>query len=129
MRIVIRYNNIPSDARLFVPNLVAGSNAAVPTAAGDYGGLPTGGNYVAGSNTLLLARVIGTDANGVGGGIGFSSNGSTFDGVSEVQVVNGVGVATFEVVDSNGASVESAQIPTFLGAAAHGFCSQRDYRA
>ena len=39
-RIIARYSNFPPGARLFVPTLVAGSDALQPTAAGDLGGTP-----------------------------------------------------------------------------------------
>ncbi len=109
-RIVIRYANVPSDARLFVPNSIAGSNADQPTAAGDYGGVPSSGSYIAGSGTLLLGRVVNTDTNGAGGGV------ASVDGMSEVSVLSGSGLAVFEILDSDSATVESAQIPTFLTA-------------
>lgn len=115
VRVVVRYSNVPADARLFVPDFIAGSNATVPTAAGDYGGPISGGQYLSGSGTLALGRVRGHDPNGAGGGVVFAAPASgAFNGVSEVLIANGSGIAVFEVIDSNSAVIESAQIPTFL---------------
>lgn len=116
-RILLRYSGLPSDARLFVPNAIAGSTAARPTVAGDFGGTLSGGEYVPGSNTLLLLRVLGTDMNGANGytvapplaGTGILNE------VGEVQLNAGNGWAVYEVVDANATAIESAQIPTFLG--------------
>jgi uncharacterized protein (TIGR03437 family) len=120
IRILARYSGFPSEARLFVPTVVAGSDAAQPTAAGDLGGTPSAGAYVPGSGSLLLALVNGTDANGAGGTPAFSpgapgSGTVAFDAVSEVRLTNGSGVAVYEVVDANPNVRESAQFPTFIG--------------
>jgi len=120
-RIVARFTGLPAGARLFVPNVVAGSDAVQPTIAGDLGGTPSGGAYaptVAGS--LLLVRVNGTDANGAGGTLAYTTGpiGSgtvAFNSVGEVGLSGGAGIAVFEVVDSNPSVHESAQFPTFLG--------------
>ena len=115
VRFLVRYSNVPSDARLFVPDFIAGSDAAVPTAAGDYGGTISGGQYLAGSSTLLLARVANTDANGAGGfNTSTVPSGTPLNNVSELSVVNGVAFAIYEVIDSNQQAIESAQLPTFL---------------
>src|SRR6185295_8991903 len=67
-RIIVRYGNFPSDARLFVPDVIAGSNAVQPTAGGDLGPPASGGLYAPMLNrSLLLARVDGAAANGAGG--------------------------------------------------------------
>ncbi|MBC8165547.1 MAG: IPT/TIG domain-containing protein, partial [Bryobacteraceae bacterium] len=118
-RILLKFSGYPSDARLFLPAVIAGSNALVPTRAGDFGGIPAGGLYASGSNTLLLVRVLATDDNGGGGyqasgavTVGSSGN---FDTIAEVPLLNGMGVAVFEVIDANPSLPESAQIPVFLG--------------
>ena len=38
-----------------------------------------------------------------------------FDGVTQIPLSNGSGVAVYEVVDTNPGRLESAQFPTFLG--------------
>jgi len=119
-RIMARYYNFPTGARLFVPTLVAGSDALQPTAAGDLGGTPADGTYAPGSGSLLLALVNGTDKNGAGGTVSYTPGppGSatvTSDSVGEVTLSNGSGVAVYEVVDSNPNVRESAQFPTFIG--------------
>jgi uncharacterized protein (TIGR03437 family) len=96
---------------------VAGSSALVPSIGGDLGGQQAVGQYVAGSGTLLLVRVLYTDATGAGGlllplpsGIGPV----LLDSVSEVPLTNGAGYAVYEVVDTNPSVLESAQFPTFV---------------
>jgi uncharacterized protein (TIGR03437 family) len=118
VRILIRYRGMPPDARLFVPNAVAGSNAAKPTAAGDFGGTVSGGEYVPGSGTLLLVRIVNTDGNGAGGfpaGSVTFGGPASFDEVGEVALSSGAGIAVYEVYDASPSRIESAQIPTFLG--------------
>jgi uncharacterized protein (TIGR03437 family) len=119
-RIIARYSHFPPGARLFVPTIVAGSDALQPTAAGDLGGTPSLGAYAPGSGSLLLALVNGTDANGAGGTLSYTPGppGSATvasDAVGEVRLINGSGVAVYEVVDSNPNVRESAQFPTFIG--------------
>src|SRR5437667_4557323 len=67
IRIAAVYTGFPAGARIFVPDVVAGSDALQPTAAGDLGGSPSGGAYAPGSGALLLSRVSGTDTSGAGG--------------------------------------------------------------
>jgi uncharacterized protein (TIGR03437 family) len=112
-RIMLRFSGYPSDARLFVPAAIAGSDADVPTATGTFGGTPTGGRYLPGSNTLLLVRVLLTDSNGAGGFPASYDGG--FSQMIEVPLTNGTGVAVFEVMDSSTQMQESAQIPVFIG--------------
>jgi uncharacterized protein (TIGR03437 family) len=120
-RIIVRYSGFTSDSRLFVPDVVAGSDAVQPTAGGDFGLPASGGAYAPSANgTLLLARVPGANANGAGGTPVYQpgpigSGTVVFNAVSEIPVVNGSAYAVYEVVDSNKAAVETAQFPTFLG--------------
>src|SRR5579864_6837136 len=120
-RIMVRYSGFPAGARLFVPNVVAGSDAIQPTAGGEFGLSPAGGRYAPGGNgSLLLARVQFTEANGAGGTVTYTpgpagSPAVSFDSTSEITLVNGSGSVVYEVVDANPAVQESAQFPTFLG--------------
>jgi uncharacterized protein (TIGR03437 family) len=119
IRILARYNGFPAGARIFVPAVVAGSDALQPTAAGDLGGTPSAGAYAPGGS-LLLAYVNGTDANGAGGTVAYTPGAAgsgivAFDALSEVRLTSGSGVAVYEVVDANPNVTESAQFPTFLG--------------
>jgi uncharacterized protein (TIGR03437 family) len=121
-RIVVNYTNFPAGARVFLPDFVAGNSATLATAAGDLGGnsTPTGGTYTPTlTGTLLLARVIGHDANGAGGapiGTAASFTATTaLKTVTEVSLLSGAGVAVYEVVDANPSVQESAQFPTFIG--------------
>ena len=66
-RFLVDYSGFPANATLYLPDLVAGSDALVPTAGGDLGLPQAVGQYVPGSGTLLLARVVGADATGAGG--------------------------------------------------------------
>ncbi|HYO83124.1 MAG TPA: IPT/TIG domain-containing protein, partial [Bryobacteraceae bacterium] len=115
-RIMLRFSGYPADARLFVPAAVAGLNATVPTRAGDFGGPVSGGQYTAGSNTLLLARVLFTDPQGSGGSP-YSPQSGTLDAMTEVPLQDGAGIAVYEVLDGNPQARESAQIPVFIGLA------------
>jgi uncharacterized protein (TIGR03437 family) len=120
IRIRASYAGFPPGARIFVPDVVAGSDAVEPTAAGDLGGTPATGAYATGSGALLLARVLGTDANGAGGQLAYvpgapGSGTVSFNSVSEVALANGSGIAVYEVVDANPSIRQTAQFPTFLG--------------
>ena len=120
IRIAVRYSGFPAGARLYVPDVIAGSTATMPTSGGDLGLTTSGGSYTpTAQGQLLLARVRGNDANGAGGVPTYtpSAAGSPtvgFDGASEVTLTNGSGIAVFEVMDSNNSVRESAQFPTFL---------------
>jgi len=118
-RIMIQYSGFPQGARIFVPDVIAGSDAVAPTSGGDFGVAASGGAYVPGS--LLLARVAGANSNGAGGSLVYSPTlfvppgPATFDSVSEIPLTGGSGYVVYEVVDADPARRESAQIPTFLG--------------
>ena len=125
-RIVVQYSGFPAGASLFVPTVVAGSDSTQPTAGGDLGVSVSGGKYTPGANSsLLLSFVPNTDANGVGGTPAYlpglpGSGTVSFDGMSQVTLTNGSGVAVYEVVDANPSIQESAQFPTFLTIAPSG---------
>jgi len=119
-RFLVRYSGFPANAQLYLPDMVAGSDALVPSAAGDLGGSATIGQYVPGSGTLLLVRVPGADSSGAGGFAVFAPTGSapvTLTSASAVSLANGVGFAVYEVADANPAVRETAQFPTFIGIA------------
>jgi uncharacterized protein (TIGR03437 family) len=119
-RIVVQYSGFPAGASLYVPTVVAGSDATQPTAGGDLGLTPSGGKYTPGSSpSLLLSLVPFTDPNGAGGTPAYfpglpGSGTVTLDSMSPVTLTNGSGMAVYEVVDANDAIQESAQFPTFL---------------
>lgn len=120
VRLIAAYSNVPAGARLFTPDVIAGSNTVKPTAAGDFGGAVSGGQYLPGSGTLLLVKVRNTDANGAGGSLVYTpppagAGVQAFDGVSEVNVSNGTGMVVYEVVDADLSARETAQIPTWIG--------------
>src|SRR5262249_51533425 len=109
----------PSNARLFIPDFVAGSDAVVPTAGGDLGLPQRVGQYLPGSGTLLLARVFNADINGAGGTLAplvpANPGPLLLSPVSELSLTGGAGYAVYEVVDANNAAPESVQFPTFIG--------------
>jgi uncharacterized protein (TIGR03437 family) len=111
-RLLLRFRGVPAGTRLLVPDAIAGSDAAQPTAAGDLGGTPSPGQYVPGSNTLLLVRVPGADATGSSGALPSTVSLNT---TADVVLSNGSGSVTYEVVDANDTRLESAQIPVFIG--------------
>jgi len=116
-RFLVKYSGFPSNAHLYVPDLVAGSSALVPTAGGDLGAQQNVGQYAPGSSTLLLARVTGADANGAGGNpaqLPAGSNPVALNSVSEVPLSGGAGYAVYEVADANPDLQETVQFPTFI---------------
>ena len=122
-RIIVHYSGFPPGARIFVPNVIAGSDTLQPTAGGDFGVPASGGRYAPdGNGSLLLARVNFADATGAGGTVVYTpgppgSGAVSFDSMSEVALTNGSGFVVYEVVDANPSIQESAQFPTFLGLA------------
>jgi uncharacterized protein (TIGR03437 family) len=116
-RFLVGYSGFPANAHVYIPDMVAGSSALVPSIAGDLGGQQAVGQYVPGSGTLLLVRVLYTDATGAGGLLLPAPSGIgpvPLDSVSEVPLTNGAGYAVYEVVDTNKVVLESAQFPTFV---------------
>ncbi len=122
-RIIVHYSGFPASALLFVPDVIAGSDAVQPTAAGDFGFVPSGGRYSPNVNgSLLLARVVNTDANGAGGSVVYvpgppGSGVVNLDSMSELTITHGQAFAVYEVVDSDPNAIEFAQFPTVLGLA------------
>jgi uncharacterized protein (TIGR03437 family) len=117
-RFLIGYSGMPANASVYMPDLIAGSDALVPTAAGDLGGTQSGGQYVPGSGTLLLARVPAADATGAGGqtvAVPAGAGPATLNSASQVPLTSGAGYAVYEVVDSNPSVTEIAQFPAFYG--------------
>ena len=118
-RFLLSYWNVPAGTAIYLPDAVAGSDAMVPTAGGDLGTPAAVGQYVAGSHTLLLARVLGADATGADGTVvplpaSNSSLSVLLNGANPVPLTNGAGYAVYEVVDANQSVTESAQIPNFF---------------
>lgn len=119
-RFLIQYSGFPAGTQLYVPTLVAGSDAAAPTSGGDMGLPQAAGEYVPGSGTLLLELVPYADSTGLGGAPVAAPTGSApiaLNSVSQVNLTGGSGYVVYEVVDANAGLLESAQIPTFIGLA------------
>ncbi len=113
VRVMLRYTNVPSGVRFTVPDVIAGSSAPEPTAAGSFGGGLQAGRTAPG--TLLLARVLQPAADGSGGVLATFGQGLPFGALREVPLsASGAGVAVYEVLDGNTFLTESAQIPTFI---------------
>jgi uncharacterized protein (TIGR03437 family) len=125
-RFILTYSGFPQDASLYVPDVIAGSDAIQPTAGGDFELPASGGAYAPStSGSLLLARVAGAGTNGAGGSpvytpAAIGSGTVTFDTVSPLTFVNGSAYVVYEVVDANSSATESAQVPAFLGLAPNG---------
>ena len=118
-RFLLSYSNVPSGATIYVPDAVAGSDALAPTSGSDLGTPAAVGQYVPGSQSLLLVRVLNTDDTGNGGSFATlpAPNGSgvlLLNGANPVPLTSGAGYAVYEVVDANPATIESAQIPNFF---------------
>jgi len=116
-RFLIGYSGFPAGAHVYIPDMVAGSSALVPTAGGDLGVTQAVGQYVPGSGTSLLVRVPYADATGAGGYPPPAPSGVgpvLLDSVSEVPLTGGAGWAVYEVADTNPAVLESAQFPAFI---------------
>ena len=120
-RILVQYTGFPQDSLLYVPDVVAGSDAVQPTSAGDFNLPVSGGTYApAAGGSLLLARVNNAGANGAGGtpvyqpgSIG--SGNVMFSTASQLPIAtDGSAYVVYEVVDANPSAIESATIPTFL---------------
>jgi len=115
-RFLIKYTSLPAGVTLFVPDMIAGSDALQATAGGDLGAPQALGKYTPGSNTLLLARVPGADITGNGG----IPSTTSFDSAAQLIVSGGTAYAVYEVLDSNPTVQESAQFPTFVVLASTG---------
>ena len=122
-RFIVNYSGFPSGAQLFVPTVVAGSDAVEPTAGGDFGPPASGGQYApGGSGSLLLSLVQFAGSTGAGG-IPYYTPGApgsgtvSFDSLNEISLTNGAGYAVYEVMDADPFVMESAQFPTFLALA------------
>jgi uncharacterized protein (TIGR03437 family) len=114
-RILVNLSGYTPGARVFVSDVIAGNDAGAATSTGQFNSTINGGSYT-GSGQLILLRVTGADSTGAGGSfaVGPPAVGTSFTSVSEISLTNGNGYVVYEVVDSNPALIESAQIPLFL---------------
>jgi uncharacterized protein (TIGR03437 family) len=104
-------------SRVFVPDVIVGTSGTFPTSAGGYNSTINSGLYSPPQNfQLLLSRVNGADATGVGGtlAIPVAPGGMTqFSTINEVSMASGSGYVVYEVLDANPNTTEIAQIPVF----------------
>ncbi|MBI5282719.1 MAG: hypothetical protein HY858_13625 [Candidatus Solibacter usitatus] len=117
LRIMIKFSGVPRDSHVFGPDAIAGSSALQPTMGLSFGGNPTGGLYnpVLGQS-LLLTRVPGAAADGSGGFPYFvpGYGPQTLFGVGEAEYSPAGPYLVYEVLDSNTAMIENAQIPAWI---------------
>ena len=117
-RILVQYSGAPTTAALYVPEVIAGSDATEPTSAGAHGLPISGGKYTPGGNgSLLLSLVRGADSNGAGGTPLYTPSGSatvSFDTLAQVPMTNGAGYAVYEVMAAANNVRETALFPTFV---------------
>lgn len=119
-RFIVKYSGFPAGARVFVPDVIAGSDANAPTGGGDLVFGRSAGAYTpTTAGSLLLARVNGADTNGAGGAPvyapGAPGSGTVVPaGAVEVPLVSGAGQVVFEVLDANPLTRATAEIPTFM---------------
>lgn len=120
-RFILKYSGLPAGSRLFVPDVIAGSDATQPTGAGDLVFGRSAGSYTpTAAGSLLLARVDGADATGKGGAPVYTpgvpgSGAVVFNGAAEINLASGAGQVVYEVVDANPLTRATAEVPTFLG--------------
>jgi uncharacterized protein (TIGR03437 family) len=114
LRFLVNLSGYGPNAQVYVPDVIAGNRDAIPTSAGGFNTAPSGGTYSSGS--LLLTRVDGADSTGNSGTLfaGLPAAGTSFSSVSQVNMVNGAGFVTYEVLDANPNLLNSAQIPVFV---------------
>jgi len=116
-RLLLRYQGFPRGTRLAVPDLIAGSSAQSQTSPGALGVPASRGAYApSAAGSLLLVRVLGTDAFGAGGYPVLPAGAApAFGTLRDVELSQtGSGIAVYEVLDSSNLLRESAQFPTYL---------------
>lgn len=116
IRLLVRFQNVPGEATVLVPDAIAGSNAATPTSAGDMSLPASSGAWQSGSSTLLLIRMDGADSRGAGGTPAFTPQ-------SGLNALSGGGpsgrddlgpYAVYQVWSADPASAEFAELPASL---------------
>jgi len=104
------------NTQVYAPQAIVGSSGVSPTSAGAFGSPFSAGGYIPGSKQLLLVLVNGAGANGLGGtwALPAPTIATFYSAVTQIPLTNGNGYAVYEVVDSNPAIIEWAEIPFFL---------------
>jgi uncharacterized protein (TIGR03437 family) len=116
VRVLAMISGYGSNATVYVPDVIVGNRGTGPTSAGTFGAVQNSGVYTPGLGQLLLARVIGADANGAGGTLATAipAVSTTFSSVTQLSLVNGAASVTYEVLDANAGVIDSAQVPVFV---------------
>jgi uncharacterized protein (TIGR03437 family) len=120
-RFLVSLSGYGANAQVYVPDVITGNSTPVPTSAGAFGIPASPGTYSPNNNQFLLARVAGADATGAGGTLFLSTapvTVQTFNSVTQVPLVNGVGTVTYQVQVAIPGVLNSAQIPVFVVAPA-----------
>ena len=117
-RILVKISGYPSGARVFVPDALVGNSGSTATTVNAFGYTVQLGTYTPGGDAaqLLLTRVDGADANGVGGtGVtALPNQETTFSSAYEVKLVQGAATIVYEVLNSNANARETVQVPLFV---------------
>jgi uncharacterized protein (TIGR03437 family) len=115
-RLLIRLKGLPPGSRVLAPDAVAGSNAVQPTSSGAFAASPHPGAYdPAPGPTLLLSRVAQAGKDGSGGyAVQWPGQPLMLSLVGEALVEGEEAWLTYQVVDADSASVESAEIPVWI---------------
>jgi hypothetical protein len=102
-RLIVNFDSVPSGTQLFVPAIL---NLTVPVFAA------TSPNYVSG-----IAVLVSTDANGAGTytRAGFSSA----NGLAQITITSGSGVAVYEILYTNPNQSEQLSVPVTVAYAAN----------
>ncbi len=101
VRFLVNISGYGPNAQVYVPDVVVGNLPPTPTSSGAFGTLANGGTYTPNNNQLLLTRVSGADATGAGGTLFLTpapSGPQSFTSVSQLNLVNGAGYVTYEVL-------------------------------
>ncbi len=116
VRFLVNLSGYSSNAQVYVPDVIVGSTGTIYTSAGGFNSTANGGTYTPGSGQFLLARVVSADATGAGGSdfTGVPAGTTSFNSVTQLNLVNGAASVTYEVLDASPSHQDSAQIPVFV---------------
>jgi uncharacterized protein (TIGR03437 family) len=117
VRLMLNLSGYPANATVYVPDVLVGNRSSVPTNSGALGNTPSGGIYDPSAHPLLLVRVPNADATGNGGTLLFSAlpgAATTYSTAFQVPLAKGAASVTYEVLDADNSSTDSAQIPVYV---------------
>jgi hypothetical protein len=124
-RILVRFNNIATGVRLFLPTLVPLVTGTPNPPSDGLGGYTGGFLQLIGSSSDASGNILTIQPTGSTSFLGFNPGISNpfkgpglvapFDAASEITSVGGVATAVYEVVNADPAAVESASIAVGVG--------------